>query len=120
MTIKPEIIEELEVPMYEVKEAIDKIKKREKELNFRVQKTEEYLNTFTLIEPKKSKELVAKLQKQKIPRLQDKHIYKIVDTLPKTVDELKVVMQGYPLTINNDNMKKIVKTVKEFLPEKKE
>jgi len=115
---KPEIIEEREVPMYEVREEIAKIKKRDKELNFRVQKTEEYLNTFAMISNKDSKALVNKLQKLKIPRLQDKHIYKIVDILPKTVDELKVTMQGYPLTVNADNMKKIVKTVTEILPEK--
>ena len=114
---KPNIIDEHEIPMFEVKKEFAKIKKREQEPNFRVQKTEEHINTFVSIDPKKGKELVEKLQGLQIPRLHDKQIFKIVDILPRTVDELKVVMQGYTLTINNDNMKKIVKVVQEFLPE---
>ncbi len=117
MSIKPDIIEEKEIPMFEVREEFEKIKKREKELNYRIQKTDEYLNTFTLLGTKESKELVDNLRKLEIPRLADKHIYKIVDILPSTVEELKVVMQGYPLTINSDNMKKIAKTVKDSVPE---
>ena len=120
MSNKPEILEEKEMSMYEVKEEISKIKKRETEVNFRVQKTDEYLNTFTFLSQKEYKELVKKLQELEIPRLNDKHILKIADILPKTIDELKVVMQGYPLTINNDNLKKIVNTLKDNVPENKE
>jgi len=118
MSTKPEIVEEKEVPCYEVKQEIAKIKKRDEELNFRVQKTDEYLNTFVMLSAKQGKELVEKLRSLEIPRLSDGHIYKIVDILPKTVEELKVVMQGYTLTINNDNMKKIVAAVKDIAPEK--
>lgn len=113
---KPNIIEEKEIPMFEVKKEFAKIKKREQEPNFRVQKTEEYINTFVKITPAQGQELVDKLKALEIPRLHDKHIFKIVDILPKTVDELKVVMQGYTLTINNDNLKKIVKTVEDYIP----
>jgi len=117
---KPTIIEEKEVPMFIVKQEFKKINKREGESNFRVQKTEEYLNTFTILSLKTGKEFIEKLQKLKIPRLQEKHMYKIADIMPRTVEELKVVMQGYPLTINNDNLKKISKVVVKFLPEIKE
>jgi len=117
MSTKPEIIEEQQVPGYEVKQEIAKIKKRDEELNFRVQKTEEYLNTFIDLSAKQGKELVGKLRKLKIPRLNDGHIYKLVDILPATLEELKVMMQGYTLTINNDNMKKIVKVVSDYVPE---
>lgn len=108
---KPTIIEEREVPMFEVQEEFRKIMKLEKEPNFRIQKTDEYLNTFTALPAKEARELVQKLEKQGIPRLQPKHIYKLVDILPRTAEEVKVVMQGYPLTINNENLKKIAKTI---------
>jgi len=117
MSSKPNIIEEAAVPMFEVKQEISKIKKRDEEMNFRVQKTDEYINTFTKLSLANYKELVKKLNELEIPRLSDAHICKIVDILPGTVEELKVVMQGYTLTINNDNMKKIVAAVKEYLPE---
>jgi len=118
-TTKPTVIEEKEMPMYELKDELAKIKKRDPELNFRVQKTEEYINVFVALKPKQAKELVGKLTKLNVPRMGDKILYKIVDILPRTVEELKVVLQGYPVTVNNDNMKKIAKTVAEFLPEKK-
>ena len=118
-TTKPKIIEEKEIPMFELKEELTKIKKREEDPNFRVQKTEEYINTFVKLKPSEAKELIEKLGKLNVPRLSDKFIFKIVDILPITVDELKVVLQGYTITVNNDNMKKIAKTVAEFLPENK-
>ena len=100
------------ISMKELKDALGKIKKREKELNFRANKTEEYLNQFVTM--KKDKELIEALEKLKIPRLKEQHIKKIIDLMPKTVDELKVIVQGYPITISNDNLKKIADTINKF------
>jgi len=112
---KPTIISEKPITMAEVKGQIAKIKKRDKELNFRSSRTEEYLNVFVKLENKKAEELKKKLAKLGVPRLGDEHIVKITDILPKTVDELKILIQGYPLTITKENMKKIVDAVKEFV-----
>jgi len=111
----PTITSEKPVAMSEVKEEITKIKKRDKELNFRSSRTEEYLNIFVKLDHKKAGELRAKLEKLGIPRMGEEHIVKIIDILPKTVEELKIVLQGYPLTITKENMKKVVDTVLEFV-----
>ena len=115
--VKPEIISEKPITLTELKQEIDKIKKRDKELNFRVGKTEEYLSHFITLSKAKEDELIKKLEKLNVPRLKEIHITKIVDILPKTVDELKIILQGYIITVNNDNLKKIVDVVKDF-PEK--
>ncbi len=112
--VKPEIISEKPITLTELKQDIDKIKKRDKELNFRVGKTEEYLSHFITLNKAKEDEIIKKLEKLNVPRLKDVHITKIVDILPKTVDELKIILQGYLTTVNNDNMKKIVDVVKDF------
>ncbi|MBU1204855.1 MAG: hypothetical protein KKA61_02195 [Nanoarchaeota archaeon] len=117
--VKPEIISEKPVTITELKQEIDKIKKRDKELNFRVGKTEEYLSHFMTLSKAKEDELIKKLEKLNIPRLKDIHITKIVDIIPKTVDELKIILQGYTITVNNDNIKKIVDIIKEFAEKKK-
>ncbi len=117
--VKPEIISEKPVTITELKQEIDKIKKRDKELNFRVGKTEEYLSHFMTLSKAKEDELIKKLEKLNIPRLKDIHITKIVDIVPKTVDELKIILQGYTITVNNDNIKKIVDIIKEFAEKKK-
>ncbi len=107
------ILEEKALNMAEVKIELDKIKKRDKELNFRANKTEEYLNQF--ITAKKPNELADALTKLGIPRLKENQIKKIVDILPTTVNDLKVVLQGYTISINNDNAKKIVDTISKSL-----
>ncbi|MFH1641314.1 MAG: hypothetical protein ABIC04_00270 [Nanoarchaeota archaeon] len=99
------ILNEIPISMNELREELVKIKNRDNELNFRAGKTEEYLQQSSVI--KNEKELVDKLIKLNIPRLKDQHIKKIIDILPKTVEELKTVLQGYPISINNENLKKI-------------
>ncbi|OIO62495.1 hypothetical protein COY26_05385 [Candidatus Woesearchaeota archaeon CG_4_10_14_0_2_um_filter_33_10] len=117
--VKPEIISEKPITLTELKQEIDKIKKRDKELNFRVGKTEEYLGHFVTLSKENEEELIKKLEKLNVPRLKDIHITKIVDILPKTVDELKIILQGYTITVNNENLKKIVDALKDFAEKKK-
>jgi DNA-directed RNA polymerase subunit F len=118
MDTKPKIILETEIPMYEIKHEIDMIKKRDTELNFRAQKTEEFLNTFITLEESKLVELSEKLKKLNIPRLRDAYVYKIVDILPTTAEEVKLVLQGYTITVSMENMKKIADIVKKYIPDK--
>ena len=110
---KPQIISETPLALSELKEEITAIKKRDKELGFRAVKTEEYLQTFGKLDTSKAKELYKKIDNLKIPRLRDLHLVKIIDVMPKTLEDLKVVLQGYTLTINNTNLKKIVDVINE-------
>ena len=104
--------------LFELKEELSKIKKRDKELNFRANKVEEYLNQFVHIKDKQYQEIVEKINKLQIPRLKEQHIYKIIDLMPETVEDLKIILQGYTITVNNENMKKIVDTINEYLAKK--
>lgn len=114
MAIK--LISEKPISISELKQELEKIKKRDKELNFRALRTEEYIQHFTIT--KDSAELAKKLESLEIPRLKETHIIKIIDLLPKTLDELKTILQGYTITVNNENLKKIVETVSKFTEEK--
>ena len=111
---KPEVIQETPILMSELKEEIDKIKKKSEKLNFRAEKTEEYLNQFSILSSKKSLELKAKLEKLSIPRLKEEHLIKIIDLLPGSIEELKSTLSGYTVTITNDNLKKIATAIKDF------
>lgn len=109
------ILSEVPISMKELKEELENIKKRDKELNFRANKAEEYLNHFSPI--KKEKELEQEITKLDVPRLKDVHIKKIVDLMPGSVDELKIILQGYPISINNENLKKIIEIVQKYKAE---
>lgn len=107
-----DIIAENPISTYELKAELEKIKKRDKELNFRAARTEDYLNQ--VVSFNKSSDLYEKLVKLDIPRLKDSHIKKIMDIMPKTANDLKVVLQGYTVSVGNENIKKIVDTINQF------
>jgi DNA-directed RNA polymerase subunit F len=111
-----QIISETPMNVYQLKKELERIKKRDNELNFRANRTEEYINQVITI--KNADELFDKIAKLNIPRLKEQHIYKIIDIMPTTINELKTVLQGYTVTISNESMKKIVDTVNEFLEKK--
>ena len=111
-----EIISEKPISISELKVELEKIKKRDKELNFRAARTEEYLQHFTTL--KNPEGLYKKIEDLKVPRLREQHIIKIIEIVPKTIEELKTILQGYTITVNNDNLKKIVETVNKFITDK--
>jgi len=111
-----ETISEKPISISELKQELEKIKKRDKELNFRAARTEEYLQHFSTL--KNLEELFKKIEALKISRLKEQHIIKIIDILPTTIDELKAILQGYTVTVNNENLKKIVDTINKFIAEK--
>ena len=112
------IVKETPMCLSEAKTELERIKERDKELNFRAQKTIDYLDQMLKLEGKKAKELVDKLAKLEIPRLKEQHVCKLADIMPVTVEEVKAVLQGYAVTITNENLKKIADTIAEFIPQK--
>lgn len=112
------IVKENPITMVELKEEIEKIKKRDKEPNLRVQKTEEYINLFAHLKPEKEKELKEKITKLDIPRLKEEHIKKIIDILPIDIEDLKSLLQGYTITVSKENIQKIVEVINNVAKER--
>ncbi len=112
--VKPEIIREEPITMAEVKKSLADIKKRDNELNFRANKSEEYFNDFVTLGVDKVKDLKKKLNALKISRLKEDQIVKIIDLLPEQVDDLKAILAGYTLTLSKKDMESVVAVLKEF------
>lgn len=117
---KPEILEKAPMNLVEVKSSLEKIRKAnpDVELNFRAQKTEEYAQDFAKITLKKSEELFSQLQALEIPRLKEQHLHKLIDLMPGSDRQVKVILTGYHLTITAENAKKIAETIAPFLPKR--
>lgn len=111
-----QIVSETPINIYTLKKELEKIRKRDNELNFRANRTEEYLQQIATL--KNAEELFSKIMHLNIPRLKEQHIHKIIDVTPTTVNDLKVTLQGYTITLNNDSMKRIVDAINEFLEKK--
>ena len=116
---KAVLVSETPVSLADVKEEIAHIKKRDKELGFRAAKVDEFLSMFVELEPAKAAELEQKIRKLEVPRLKEEHIKKILDLMPANVELLKSALHGYSVTLNSENLKKIVAVVAEYLPKKK-
>jgi DNA-directed RNA polymerase subunit F len=111
----PKLIEEAPLCLGDVKETLKKIESRDEELSYISNKAKEYLDTFVKLEPKQKEKLQKKLADLDLTRLKEEHIAKIVDFLPKDEEELKIVLQAYPLSMPKKDQKAIVDAVKEFL-----
>ena len=104
-----EIINEISLNMQELKDKLDQVKKRDKDLNPRGIKVYDYITKFG---NKNAPKLKNNLNGLGILRLKDKHINKIVDILPKNIDELKSILSGENLTLKQEDLDKIVETIK--------
>lgn len=120
MNMNPKILEEKPISIYGLKDEIKKIQKRDPVLSLRTGKTEEYINQFTVLKDKEVELLEKDITSMEIPRMKDLHIKKIIDTLPTSVEELKVIMQGYAITMTKENMQKIISSIEKHYQQKPE
>ena len=110
----PNVLSETPISMVEIKAELERIKKRDGELNFRAGRAEEYLAQFVSQKPKVAEELSKKILELNIPRLKPEHVAKLVDILPITQDEVKMLLQGYTITVSKENMKRVADVVKDY------
>ncbi|MBT4935721.1 hypothetical protein HOL21_01525 [Candidatus Woesearchaeota archaeon] len=114
--VNPEFIEEQTVTLAEAKKVLQEVEKRDKELNYRSNKTKEFFDNFVQENTKNvDEELRKTLLKLDLTRLKEEHITSIINFLPTTVNDLKVILQAYPLSMPKKDQESIVKVVKEFV-----
>lgn len=106
----PIILEESTVPLYVVKEALEK-NREAGDLNFRANKTLEYLQQVPIIKKKDGERMFKELQEIQISRMKDAILYKIIDIRPETMEELKGVLSAYTLTVTKENLDKIFEVI---------
>jgi DNA-directed RNA polymerase subunit F len=116
---KPQVVEENPLNIVEVKEMLKKIKERDTELNFRAQKTAEYLEAINTIKPKSAKELKEKLEGLEIPRVKEAQIHKLIEIMPLTAEGVKTIFTGLNISVTADNIKKVVTLMQEYAPAQK-
>ncbi|NTV23836.1 MAG: hypothetical protein HGA85_05705 [Nanoarchaeota archaeon] len=112
--MNPKIIEDNPISICDLRKEMKKVVKRDETLTLRSQKTQEYLDQFVVLKDKDYEALEKELTELEIPRMKDLHVKKILDTLPTCVEELKVILQGYALTISKENMQKIIAAVEKY------
>jgi DNA-directed RNA polymerase subunit F len=108
------VISESPTNASDVKKVLEEVREKDKELGFRAQRALDHLESISTLSAKKAKELENALAKLEIPRMKEQHIHKLIDVLPKTPEDVKLILQGYALTVTNENCKKIADTIVEI------
>jgi DNA-directed RNA polymerase subunit F len=108
-----EIISKKSLSTVEMKEKLTEIKVRDKELNFRGKKVEEFLNIVT--KDKQNKELRKDLEGLDLTRLTEYHITLILNVMPVDLDSLRTILSGENLTLKPEDLQKILDTVKKYV-----
>ena len=107
-----QIVNESPVTLQEVKNYLEEMKKRDKDLGFRASKTLEFVDAFL---PKKKNVLEKKktLLELSIGRLRDRHITKVLDVMPEDLDSLKAILSGENVTLKQEDLKKILEVLQQ-------
>ncbi len=113
--MKQTIISEEPMSMVEVKTTLEKVQKSSGSLNFRAQKTLDHLTQTTTLGPRKAQDLEKKLIELNIPRMREQHAKKLVDTLPVTEKDTKVVLSGFNVTFTAEHLKAIAEVTKGYI-----
>ena len=96
--------------MVELKERFKALQK-EGTLSFRAEKTNAYLAAFVAGSVKDAAEVQKKVTALGILRLKERHIVKIIDVMPKDLDSLRQVLSNEPLTIKDEDLRKILDVI---------
>lgn len=91
----------------EVVEILTK-KEKERELTYREDRTKEYLKKVTKLDKKKFEAAKKELLGLEIPRLEEKHIIKILEIMPKTGTELRSIVSHSGTVLVDESVTKIL------------
>jgi len=105
------VIDEEPISIAEAKNIMNK-RKNEGDLSYEQNITYEYLKKMSTLSPSKVKNIRKDLQEIEI--LKPKHIAKIIDILPDTDDEVKLLFEKEMTNLKKDEIKKIVEIVKKY------
>lgn len=108
------VVSEKALLLPEALEIMEKRKKDEEgvELGYEQQNTLAYLQTFSLLTPKKARELHKELLDS---GLSEKQAVEVTNLLPNKEDLLKAIMSSDKSEVSEDKLKEILKVVKKYL-----
>lgn len=106
-----EILEEQFIPIAKVKELL----KDSEEKTYEQKLAFEHAKKFSKIKIEKARELFKELKGLDLRRLKDKEIVKIIDILPKNIDELKSLFAGSSIPLKKEEVEKIFEIVKKYV-----
>jgi DNA-directed RNA polymerase subunit F len=100
------------VTMAEAKDVMVK-REKEKELNYEQKVALEHLRKFTKLKSSDAKKFVEELSG--ILRMSPETVMQIVNIMPKTPDELRMIFTREKFSLKEDELKKILELIKKYI-----
>lgn len=97
------------VSLAEVKNILKKVSKEREEMLYEQKIALEHANKFAKLSVKKTEEIIKELKT--LDFLQEIHVYKIADILPKTEDDVKTIFAKERMSLGQNEIKKILDIV---------
>lgn len=108
-----EVISKEPVSGSEVDEIVNK-KGEERELTYREEKIREFLNKFPKLSVEDYNKVKEELISLEIPRLEEEHIVKIIDIMPKSGTELRAIVSHSGTVLVDDSVTKILEVLTKY------
>jgi DNA-directed RNA polymerase subunit F len=108
--VEYEEIKETFVPIAKVKEILEEIKDK----NYEQKLAYEHAKKFSKLDTKKAEALIKELSSLEMRKLKDDQIVKIVDIMPKDIEDLKVILEKSTMKLSEEEMQKILEIVKKY------
>ncbi|MEM5814650.1 MAG: RNA polymerase Rpb4 family protein [Candidatus Aenigmatarchaeota archaeon] len=99
------------IPMAEAKEILEK-REKGKELGYEQKLAAEHLKKFTKLKPAEAKKLVEELNA--VLRMSPETLATLVNVLPQNKDELRLIFAREKFSLKEEEIAKILETVKKY------
>jgi len=98
-----------EISLVEVKELLAK---EEDEENKQIKDTLSHIKKFVKLSPEKAKKMKEELKELDIIKIGNRHIVKIIDLLPEDAEDLRKILAGEEVSLDENEINKILEVVK--------
>jgi DNA-directed RNA polymerase subunit F len=100
------------ITVSEVKNILKKIEKERTEITYEQRIALEHANKFSKLTNQKTKELIKNLMKLEF--IEESHIYKIADLLPKNNEDIKTIFAKERMNLDDNKINQILEVIKKY------
>jgi DNA-directed RNA polymerase subunit F len=96
-------------------EILELIEKKDKELTYREEKIQEYIKKHIPLSYKQFLEAKKELEALEIPRIEEKHIIKILELMPKNGTEIRAITSQSGVVLVDEIITQILDILKKYI-----
>jgi len=100
-----------EISLAEVKELLTN---EDDDESKQIKETLVHIKKFIKLSPEKAKKLKAELKELDIMKIGNRHIVKIIDLLPEDAEDLRKILSGEEVSLDENEINKILEVVKKY------